>query len=188
MFILRLTIALVLFYAMACGDDEAQRPAYRADVPENVSRDTQPVSTLDDAQLERVCRSYDAYVQTWVSFESIAYIACLPPAIVLGGSPQGCEQRLDECMALFPEPIELDVQAQVGQVCVDRLGQCDASIAELEGCVNVNLDLALDIVDNWSCRGVDDDRRAEAARAMDTVAVCAEVDDPCAEAVAIGPD
>lgn len=171
----------------SCGDDDGGRPRYRVDVDGDVATSA-PVSSLDDAQLERVCESRDVYVETYVSFEAIAYIACLPPAIVLGGTEEGCSRRLADCMELFPEPIEVRATVESTELCVEQLRQCDDSIADLEGCVNVSLDLVLDIIDNWSCRGLDDDRIAEAARAMDTVSVCAMVDSPCAEAVAFGPD
>jgi len=184
-----IVIAALLGIAIGCGDsDDDARPRYRADLSDPaITEDTQ-VSMLGTTEREEVCRSYDAYVETYVSFEAIAYIACLPPAIVLGGNEEGCEQRLADCMALFPEPIEVRANVQAVEACVDRLGSCDASIVELEGCANVNLDLVLDIFDNWSCGGLNDDRIAEAARVMDTVSVCADVDDPCAEAVVIGPD
>ncbi len=187
MFTLRISLAAMMVCILGCDGDDDARPRYRANVTPAIGNTTQ-VSMLEDDELQRVCRSYDAYVETHVSFEAIAYVACLPTAIVLSASPEGCERRLDDCMALFPDPITVSVETGDTRICVDSLRECNASIAEFEGCVNVSLDLALDIVDNWTCRGIDDDRRAEAARAMDTVSVCAQVDDPCAQAVAFGPD
>lgn len=183
------TIALLatLCLCCACDDDDDERPRYRADVSVDVSS---PVSALDDPDLERICRSFDVYVDTHVSFDEIAYIACLPAAIVLGGSEQGCEQQLDDCMARFPEPVAVQARLRDTEVCYSSLAGCRASVEELEGCINVNLDLALDIVDNWSCGGAEDeDLRAAAARAMDTASVCADLDAACNDfATLSGPD
>ena len=171
-----------------CGDDDdgSARPRYTA----GVSDMNAGVSTLGTGDQRRICESLDAYVSTNISFDEIAYIACLPVAIVLGGNQQGCEQQLDECMAAFPEPIEIQAQLQDQQVCSDTLIQCEASVAQLEGCINVNLDLALDIIDNWSCSGVNDQNQREAAaRAMDTATVCADISAACNRFASLnGPD
>ncbi|MDH5671816.1 MAG: hypothetical protein OEZ06_06675 [Myxococcales bacterium] len=190
---LQLLPLLSLVTTAAC-DDEPPRPRYQVQLAStSVSADAPlasvRVSGLQDPDLEQVCQSFDSYVETYVSFDAIAYIACLPAAIVLGGSEEGCERQLEECMGLFPEPIAVQAATGPVEVCVDRLRGCDATVAEFEGCANVNLDLAVDIAENWSCRGLDGDRIAEAARAMDTVSVCADVDAVCAEASrVVGPE
>jgi hypothetical protein len=182
-----LCCALVLS-ALGCGDDDegSSRPRYASGVNDTNAG----VSTLDTSDQRRICESLDAYVQTNISFDEVAYIACLPAAIVLGGSPEGCEQQLDDCMALFPEPIEIEARLQDQQVCSNSLVQCEASVAQLEGCINLNLDLALDIIDNWSCNGAaDQDQREAAARAMDTATVCADIDAACNRFASLeGPD
>jgi hypothetical protein len=176
----------LLCLAAACDDDDDGRPRYRADVTVDT---TTPVSSLDDGELERICRSLDVYVDTHVSFDQVAYIACLPAAIVLGGDAAGCEAQLDDCMALFPEPVAVRAQLRDTQVCYSSLTGCRASVSDLEGCINVNLDLALDIADNWSCSGAgDDDLRARAAEAMDTTSVCADIDAACNDFANLGPD
>ena len=181
------TMTLVALLCLSCGDDDGERPRYRADVESDLSS---PVSALPERELERICRSFDAYVDTHVSFDEIAYIACLPAAIVLGGSEQGCEQRLDECMALFPEPVAIRARLRETEVCYASLAGCRASVDELEGCINLNLDLALDIVSSWSCSGVRDERlRTRAERAMDTATVCADIDAACRDFASLGgPD
>jgi hypothetical protein len=52
-------------------------------------------------------------------------------------------------------------------------------VSALERCVNVNLDLAYQILD-WSCDGAaENDLQQAAARAMDTASVCADIDASC---------
>lgn len=183
------TIALlaVLCFAYACDDDDDERPRYRAGVDVEISA---PVASLGEREYERICRSFDAYVDTYVSFEQIAYISCLPAAIALGGDEQGCAELLDDCMAGFPEPIAVQARLRDTEICYSSLSDCRASVGELEGCINLNLDRALDIADNWSCSGADDeDLRAEAVRAMDTADVCADIDSACRDfATLAGPD
>jgi hypothetical protein len=180
----------VLCLVVACSDDDETRPRYTSGVVDNSVTTGGGVGRLGDPDLERICRSLDAYVETHISFDAIAYIACLPAAIVFGGDRAGCERQLDECMALFPEPITVRARLDNTQVCYESLRRCDASVSALEGCINVNLDLAFQIIDNWSCSGVGDrDLRAEAARAMDTASVCADLSAACNDfATLAGPD
>src|SRR5690348_8693688 len=93
--------------SIGCGDDEDgdARPRYRSGVTPMTSTTT--VSTLDEADKEQLCASLDAHVQANVSFDAIARISCLPAAIVLGGSPQGCQAQLDQCIDAFPPPIAI---------------------------------------------------------------------------------
>jgi hypothetical protein len=180
------TIALLAVACLACDDDD-ERPRYRAGIEVEVSS---PVSSLGERDRERICRSFDAYVDTYVSFDEIAYIACLPGAIVFGGDERGCEQQLDDCMADFPEPVAVQARLRDTEICYASLDDCRASVDELETCINVNLDLALDIADNWSCSGAgDEDLRAQAASVEDTAEVCADIDAACREfATLTGPD
>lgn len=160
---------------LACAEGTSDRPEYTTgiDAPE------QEVSTLDDRQLETVCESYDVYVETYVDFDTIAYVACLPPALVLSGSQDECERRLDACMGLFPDPISIGATLQSQELCVRDLQECNATVAELEGCVNVNLDGFLDISD-WSCALFGDaEAVASARKSMDSVRVCSELNDAC---------
>jgi len=160
----------------ACGDDDGEgRPAYRTGVGPTVT-----VSGLDEPELQRICESLDVYVDAEISFDSLAYIACLPPAIVLGGSPQGCKDDLARCMTAFPEPIAIQAQLQDTRVCFADLRQCRATVTALERCVNVKLDVAFQILDNWSCDGAaNEDLQRQAARAMDTVSACADIGASC---------
>jgi hypothetical protein len=164
--------------ASGCGDDDGQtRPAYTA----GVSTPTVTVSGLDDTELQRVCESLDVYVDAEISFDSIAYIACLPQAIVLGGGTKaGCESQLSQCMSVFPEPITIKAKLEDQNVCFSNLRACNATVSALERCVNVNLGVAFDVLDNWSCsRAGEEDLQRAAARAMDTATACAQIDAAC---------
>ncbi|HMI93618.1 MAG TPA: hypothetical protein VK509_19730 [Polyangiales bacterium] len=170
-------LAACAVLAAACGDDdeEGQRRRYTTGVGPTVT-----VSVLDEPQLQRICESLDVYVDAELSFESLSYIACLPTAIVLGGSSQGCKTELARCMTTFPEPIAIQAQLQDTDVCFADLRQCRATVSALERCVNVNLDLAFQILDNWSCDGAaSEDLQRQAARVMNTASVCADIDASC---------
>lgn len=179
-------IYLLAFLVLGCDDDDEGRPIYRSGVEVEVSS---PVAGLGNGELQQICQTLDVYVDTYVSFEAIAYIACLPGAIVLGGGPQGCERLLDQCMDGFPEPIQVQAELQNAEVCYTDLQSCQASVEELEGCINLNLDLAFEILESWTCSGAgSEDLRAEAARAMDTASVCADLDAACNRFATLGPD
>ena len=181
--------ALALATVSGCGDDDDERPRYRATVTTNNDDGTTiQVSSLEDDELEEVCASYSAFVDTHISFDALAYFWCLPQAIVLGGSAEGCEERLLTCIDDFPEPIELGAQSTGTEICLSQLRSCNASVAEFEGCVNLNLDLVFDIFDNWSCGGNNDDQIRDAARAMDRLSICADIDASCAEAAGLRPE
>jgi hypothetical protein len=173
-----------------CGDDDdgGGRIVYTSGVTPPTS--TTVIADLGDSDKRRLCTSLDAHVTANVSFDAIAYAACLPAAIVLGGNQKGCEEQLAECMDAFPEPIAVEAHLKDESICFRDLGQCQATLSALETCVNVNLDLVLDIFDNWSCAGANNssDRKAAAA-AMDTAAVCADLDSACNDFAAVaGPD
>jgi hypothetical protein len=169
----------------ACAEGESARPDYASGLDDT----ERTVADLDDPELSQICETYDVYVDTYVSFEAIAYVACLPGALVLSNDVDSCERRLGACMDLFPEPIEVKARVETQEVCFDDLRQCEASVAQLEGCVNVNLDRLLEI-SQWSCELFDDsETRAQARQMQDTVAVCSELGPACNRfATSIGPD
>lgn len=159
----------------ACAEGASDRPAYTT----GIDAQDQNVASLDDTQLEAVCESYDVYVETYVDFDTIAYVACLPPALVLSQTREQCEQALDTCMSVFPKPIQVSGMVRSQELCVEDLQQCNATVAELEGCVNVNLTDFIDVSD-WSCDLIGDaDAVAMARESMDTVRVCSDLDDAC---------
>jgi hypothetical protein len=166
-----------------CGDDDDARAPYQSGITVSA-----PVATLDTRQLQQICSSFDAYVDTNIGFDQIAYIACLPAAIVLGGTKEGCAQQLDACMAAFPQPVGVQAHVHDPDVCFANLQQCQASVSALENCVNVNLDVAFDVL-GWTCsRAGDADLQKAAARAMNTAQVCGHVDAACNQFATLGPD
>ena len=172
-------VGLVLGVLGGCGDDDEgevrRRPVFTTGVTPTVT-----VSGLDDRDLRRVCESLDVYVDAEISFDSLAYVACLPLAIVTAGTPEGCKRELAECMAAFPEPVTIQAQLQDANVCFADLQSCNATVSDLESCLNVNLDLAVEILDQWTCDGAaQEDMQRAAKTALDTVSVCAKIDAGC---------
>jgi hypothetical protein len=179
-----ISIIVIGQLVVACGSDNSTPPRYVTGVTASG-----PVASLDNGQLQQICSSFDAYVNTNIGFDQIAYIACLPPAIVLGGGTAGCKQQLASCMAAFPPPVSVQAQVHDPQVCFQNLQECQASVSALENCVNVNFKTALDILDNWSCSSVNDANvQKAAAHAMDTVNVCGQADAACNRFATLGPD
>ena len=178
--------ALTCSLLAACGDDDDgnARAPYVSGVTGTVM-----VSGLDENDLNRICTSLDAYVETEINFDQVAYVSCLPAAIVLGGTQKGCNEQLDSCMALFPKPITVEAQLRDQEVCFSDLRRCQATVSSLEGCLNVNLDLAFQILDSWSCnRAGEQDLQKAAARAMNTASACADIDASCNDFVSWNVD
>lgn len=169
---------LVLTILVGCGDDDDDgRPRYRSDV--TVSTDTN-VADLDDEGRQRVCASLDAHVNAHVDFDVVARAACLPAAILFSGDQDDCERELEECVADFPDPITIAARFDDETVCVSNLRACDdIRVADLDACVNVNLDIIYDIIDRLSCGGLSDAERNDAQATMDTLNVCANVSAAC---------
>lgn len=158
---------------VAC--DESEREPYVSGVDQSA-----PVSTLNDDDLREICSTFDGYVNTYVDLDAVAYVACLPVSIVTSLDNETCESNLRNCMSLFPRPIQVSARAQSDQVCFENLKQCEATVGQLEGCVNVNVDLAVNILDRLSCnRANDPNYRAMVQPMADLVNVCADVNDAC---------
>lgn len=170
--------ALFLLMVAGCGDDEeGDRPRYRSEV--NVDSDTN-VSDLDDDDRRQVCASLNGFVDTQVDFGIVSYALCLPAAILLSGDQDNCEAELARCMDSFVDPIAVSARFDNESVCLAGLATCDdITVADLEGCVNLNLDFAYEILDRLSCGGLSDAERDDARVVMDTVSVCADVNAAC---------
>lgn len=163
---------------LGCDGDESRRPRYST----GATPDAQ-VSTLDDNQLRAACESYTLYVDTYVDFEAISYVACLPGALVTSFDTQSCETSLQNCRSLFPAPIRIQASAEVAvDRCVDELRGCRASVSQFEDCVNGNVDLA---VGDYTCQGAGDNGYLQQATGL--VSVCATIDDVCDRFEAEGP-
>lgn len=178
-----LVLALVM---VGCGDDEdGERPRYRSDV--SVSTDTS-VSDLGDEDLRRICASLDAHVTAHIDLDLVAYLACLPGAILTRDRNQ-CEAELDQCMAAFPEPIAIHARFRDPALCVSSLRGCGAAtVADLDGCVNLNLGIVYDLLDRLSCGGVSDAEAQRAARDATAINVCADVNAACNDFANVRPE
>jgi hypothetical protein len=161
----------------ACGGDGRDPPPYQSGVESDA-----PVSQLSSTQKQQICQSYGAYVKANVNLKQLATAICLPSSLLtvgLTGSEEDCEKFLDDCSQHL---LSGDLQARVDdpQACLASLDRCDAQVAELEGCVNVNLSFPLEILERLSCRHAGQQDAIDAARDVDTASVCAQPDQTCA--------
>jgi methionine synthase I (cobalamin-dependent) len=169
-------LALSVLLAAACGKSDNSRPRYAAGVTGVTN--TQPVSTLNNTQLQQICKSYDAYVNTYVDLSAVAYIACLPVALLTSPTREACQSSLQQCMAKFPKPISISAKTSNVQVCAQNLAQCQASVADIEGCVNGNIDSALRLPQILGC-GTVADGGVSAQRVSSLVNVCQTGNSAC---------
>jgi hypothetical protein len=182
----RLVFATLVICGSACSDDPEPRPRYGA--PEAIAGNSQ-VSTLNTEQKRELCASFDAYTSTYVDLSSVAYLACLPVAIWTTLDEAACRASLDGCVKGFPKPIAVSVTARDENLCFQSLAQCNATVAQLEGCANVNVDAALQVISSWTCaRVTDPEVKAMAAPMADLVNVCADVNGACNQFATVGPD
>lgn len=157
----------------ACDDDD--RPRYSSGVNQNA-----PIADLSDDELLEICSTFDGYVNTYVDLQTVATIACLPLAIVTSLDDETCQTNLQRCVDTFPLPVQVSARAQSEAVCFENLQQCEATVAQLEGCVNVNVDLALNILDRLSCNRAGDPAYRNMVEPMtNLVSVCADVNEAC---------
>jgi hypothetical protein len=179
---IRPSLVLAAATALSCfgcdDDDDEGVPIYVS----GVDADGRPVADLSADEKRQICGSFDGYVNATVGFDQIIYAACLPAAVVLGGSREGCERVLDDCMKNKPSPIAVRARVQNEVACFSYLDRCDLSVAELEGCVNLNFAWILRILENFSCAGASDDgARSRAEELMQTAMVCADANAACQE-------
>jgi hypothetical protein len=167
----RLVAAIVSL--SGCGDDDGDRP-YRSGVDEEEN-----VSTLDDDDKAQICRTLDAHVDVTISLDEVTRLACLPAAVLLGGSAEGCERLLNECVQNAPPPVRVRADANAERACFDSLAECNANVGQLESCVNVSLDAALDFLERVTCSRFDDDEVRSKAESMQTAQGCADLRASC---------
>lgn len=160
---------------VGCDDDDRRRP-YES----GVDGGTAPVADLSDDELRQICSSFDGYVNTYVDLSTVAYAACLPLSIVSSLDSETCEYNLDQCVQRFPKPVTVVARSQSDEVCFDNLKDCQATVAQLEGCVNVNVNVVLDILENISCLRAADPEYREMVRPMtELTTVCADINAAC---------
>lgn len=168
---LRLVAALLL--VTACGDDDEGR-SWRSGVD-----DEENVATLDDDDKAQICRTLDAHLDVTISLDEVTRLACLPAAVLLGGSSDGCQRLLDECVQNGPPPVRVRADANGERACFDSLAECNANVGQLESCVNVSIDAALDFLERVTCARYDDDDVRTRAESMQTAQGCADLRASC---------
>jgi hypothetical protein len=165
--------------ASACGNDDP-KPQYSSGLD-----DTKTASTLDDDDKRTFCRTVDAHVDVTVGFEEIARLLCLPGAL-LAATRQDCEAVLDTCMRNAPPPITVNASTSREQACFDNLDSCEADVGTLESCVNVNVGVVRQLLENISCaRFGDQTVDQDLTRARQTAGTCAKASASCGEATQI---
>jgi hypothetical protein len=147
-----------------------------------------PVSSLDADDKAQLCRSYGAHLSTSVGFDLVAQAVCLPQAILLGGSPQGCRQRLDACVDDVPPPLQINASVGNVNVCTQTLAECNLSVAQLEACINLRLDWVYELVDTLSCAGAGSADSRSRADAMRGAAVCVGAAAGCDRFIDVNPE
>jgi len=174
--------ALGLFAGLltsACGNDDP-KPVFSSGLD-----DTKPASTLNDDDKRTFCRTLDAHVDVTIGFEEIARLVCLPGAL-LAGTRQGCEDVLDTCMRNAPSPITINASASREQTCFDDLDSCEANVATLEACVNVNVGAVRQLLENISCARFGDPKvDRDLTEAMQTAGTCGKASASCGDATQI---
>lgn len=142
---------------LACGKDDDDAPApYQSGVQE-----AGPVNKLDDKELQQICNSFDTHVNVSLGYDALAHVLCLPQALLLGGSREGCERRMADCKRDLPPPAMISLNINDNHTCVDNLRQCDATVAQLEACVDVNVDWAYRIVESITCGDIANEQRRQ---------------------------
>jgi hypothetical protein len=163
----------------ACGSDDP-KPKYNSGLD-----DTKTASTLNDDDKRTFCRTLDAHVDVTVGFEEIARLLCLPSAL-LASTRQDCETVLDACMHNAPPPITVNASTSREQACFADLDSCEADVGTLESCVNVNVGVVRQLLENISCaRFGDKTVDQDLTRAMQTAGTCAKASASCGEATQI---
>ena len=169
--------------AAGCGSSDSGRGRYVSGVDGN--RD---VSTLDTMAKQQLCATFDTHVSTYVDLEAVAYVSCIPAAIWTSITPAACSQKLADCMAIFPKPITVDATLHSDNACFASLAQCQTTVAQLEGCVDVSLDRALSILDTWTCDLAGNPGSRQVAAPTPDTRVCTSVNAACNQFAAIGPE
>lgn len=147
---MKTSVALPCFFSYllvtaACRNDDGPSP-YVSGVQE-----PGPVSDLDRADLEQLCRSFEAHVNLNLGYDALAHTLCLPQAPLLSADRASCQRRFDDCTRDLPPPIQLQIDLYDDRTCVNDLRACDATVAELEGCANLSVDWVYRVLQTVTC-------------------------------------
>lgn len=169
------TLTALAFLLLACGDDDERSP-----FESGVKQDERPAAALGEDERREYCRRLDAHVDVSVGFEQLQRFLCLPEALLLASSREVCEQRLDACVARASEPLRVRGDISAEPACFRSLESCQASVRELESCVNVNLSGVLDALERLTCAGFDDaETMGELRRWEDGASACVNLSASC---------
>jgi len=181
----------LLLLAVACGNDKSGTPVYSSGVDAGADAS---VSTLNTDQRQALCSSREAFVQTNVNLDVVVQAVCLTSALIVGGTPDDCQATFDRCVANNGSDVGFGLNVGVtfngpgsnnnvsSVVCAQQLADCNASVSDLEGCVNVNTGIVYRILDTLSCRGAgqaDTTNEAKTLRSNMGAGVCSSVGTRC---------
>lgn len=172
------SLAVPVALAAGCSND---RPQLLYTIPvQDAGADTQ-VNQLDDSQLQTICDSYANYVEADVSFDTVSHALCLVSAQLASFNPETCQAVFDDCIAGAPDPISVRAQIEDGKTCTGTLRNCDATVDQLQGCLNVQLDTVVGLIDSLACAGANDQSRAMASDLNGGVSACANLNGQCTQ-------
>lgn len=140
-----------------------------------------PASALQPQEQQSLCVSRDQNIQANLGFDKLAYINCLQIALLVGGNESGCKTQMSKCMSEAAPAVSLDARLADERSCINAVHGCTTQVKELEECITANVELAFDILHNWSCAHARDPAaRDAAARAIKMAAACAAGKAACA--------
>ncbi len=171
---------LPLLASSACSDDDEGPPPFRTSVAENNAQAEAQAAELSDAQKRKLCDEYGAHVSANVDLNKIAYAVCLPTSLLFGGfTEESCNAYLNDCVGNFVVTGNVSAKLYDQRACIAGLDRCDLNVVELEGCVNVNLNLVYSILERLSCRRAGDADLEHEIDGLTTAAVCSQPTRTC---------
>ena len=140
-----LALALLLSPFAACDDPGSTAPAapFEATAP-----DDKTVGELSATEQEAFCNELAAHFKSQVSDASVKKLGCYLVALAFsGGNRQACEQAAQGCIS------DPEMSAGTADVSCDtsRVGNCTATVAELEACYSDMTSVAKSLAGRISC-------------------------------------
>jgi hypothetical protein len=182
-------VSSFLVCAVACGDDDNKTPVYTSDVDAGADAS---VATLNDGQRQQLCSSRSSFLQTNVNADVVVDALCLASAIIVGGTPEDCNVTYNKCRANngtgLGVGLDISLTGTNGSdrnlstvACAQELADCQASVSDLEACVNVNTDIVYRILDTLSCHNAGDANATQEAERLKGAGVCTKVGTSCGD-------
>ncbi len=172
---LRTCLAVVpVLASSACSDDESRPPPFQTSVGADNGGEVR-VTDLSDEQKRQLCDDFGDHVSANVDLRQLAYAVCLPTSLLLGGvTEESCNAYLNDCIDNFVVTGNVSASLYSPAACRAGLELCDLQVVQLEGCVNVNLNLVYSILERFSCRRAGDADLQHDLDNLSTAAVCAQ--------------